>query len=194
MRRPLAAVALMVVLAAAGGNARIASRMTTCWDRYGTQIDALGQQHRTSQALILSMAYWESGCVETAARFEPGVYRWPGVVRMAAGNETERRFLSSSYGLMQVLGATARGMGYTGTPEHFRRESLAYGVRYVAGRIRQHGNIDDALCAYNSGRPCAEAPAVTRLVYRPGILALRDRYAIPIIQAWQQQQAAEVRR
>lgn len=189
-------VAATIFAGMAGINTRTAGAMTACWNKHGAHIDTLAQQHKVSQALILSLVYWESGCRENSVRFEPHVYNWPAVVRMAGGNNAERRFLASSYGLAQVLGVTARGMGYKGTPEEFGAASLEYGVRYLAGKLKQYGNENDALAAYNGGHGAILRKqrigiyGVSVEAYVRGVLALRRVYATPILTAW----AREVRR
>lgn len=186
MRRTIAVVltAASIFAGASGINWRTANGMTACWNSYGPQIDILAQRHQVSQSLAVSLVYWESGCRESAVRFEPGVYRWPAVIRMAKGNDAERRFLSSSFGLAQVLGVTARGMGYAGGHEEFKIRSLEYGMRYLAGKHRQYGNWDDALRAYNGGHGAVVRRKARVEAYVVGVNALRERYGKKIVSEW----------
>ncbi len=58
------------------------------------------------------------------------------------------------YGLMQISHATARGMGYSGSPSGLLEAdtNLRYAVRYLAGAyITAHGNEDQAMRYYASG-------------------------------------------
>lgn len=57
-------------------------------------------------------------------------------------------------GLMQIKYATARGMGYTGTPSGLldANTNLTYAVRYLAGAYRvAAGNYDRSVAYYASG-------------------------------------------
>src|SRR5690606_9167499 len=57
-------------------------------------------------------------------------------------------------GLMQIKLATARGVGYTGTPEGLLdpNTNLTYAVRYLAGAYRAaDGNADRAVAYFASG-------------------------------------------
>lgn len=192
-RRVVAAVltaASIFAGARAGLHWRTAQGMTACWNTYGSAINGLANRHKVSQSLILAVVWQESGCNPNAARFEPHVYHWPLVVKLADGHEAERRFLASSYGLMQVLGVTARGMGYYGAPWEFKVRSLAYGVRYLHGNYNQWGSWNHAIASYNGGdgavrryfRIGSYGKTVDRYVRT--VHALRSRYAIAIVQAW----------
>jgi hypothetical protein len=65
--------------------------------------------------------------------------------------------LSASYGLMQVLGATAWALAYRGKPTGLfePRVCVELGARYLAGQVRAYKAKDNgvylALCAYNGG-------------------------------------------
>jgi soluble lytic murein transglycosylase-like protein len=198
MRRPLATIGAIIAAVAtlAGSNASIARNMEACWKRYAQPIDALAQRHAVSQATTLALIYHESGCARNAARYEPGVARWPEVIRRAAGDPDELRFLSSSWGVAQVLGITARGMGYTGGHEEFKDRSLEYGLRYLSGKYRQWGNWNDALAAYNGGDGAVRRHRRLRTYglqvdrYVLSINVLRRLYALPIVEAWRKQEAA----
>jgi soluble lytic murein transglycosylase-like protein len=57
-------------------------------------------------------------------------------------------------GLMQIKHATARGLGYAGSPEGLldAHTNLTYAVRYLAGAYRvADGNLDRAVSYYASG-------------------------------------------
>lgn len=185
MKTRTAAAIIAAVLAAAGValNQRLVYGMTNCWDRFGPRIDALAQRYDVSQSLVLALVFHESGCNANAVRFEPHVYLWPDVVRRARGNRSERRFLASSYGVAQVLGVTARGMGYAGSPADFKYRSLEYGVRYLAGKYRQYRAWDDALAAYNGG------PGAVLRKQRTGSYGVRVNLYVRTVKALQHKYA-----
>lgn len=59
----------------------------------------------------------------------------------------------ASYGLMQLLLATARGLGYGGTTENLLLPAINvyYGTKLLDQLYRQTGNWPDAISAYNGG-------------------------------------------
>jgi soluble lytic murein transglycosylase-like protein len=66
--------------------------------------------------------------------------------------------LSASYGLMQLLGATAWGLGYRGTPGGLFevKTNLEYGARYLAALLKKYASQTGrrellALVHYNGG-------------------------------------------
>lgn len=61
-----------------------------------------------------------------------------------------------SYGVMQVLGSTARGLGFNGSPVELLRPDVGieWGTRYLAWLRQKYGDDFDAvLSAYNFGHP-----------------------------------------
>lgn len=183
------AIVLTVALVFGGivSNQRIADGMVKCYNKYGQILEATSQRHGVPPSLALSVAYWESGCRADAQRYEPHVALWPSVKNAPAA---ERRWLASSYGLFQVLGVTARGLGFTGTPEEFQRPEVntEYGIRYLGGRYREWGSWEAALAAYNGGRGAilrkrrigTYGPQVE--AYVRGVQALERIYAKRIIE------------
>jgi soluble lytic murein transglycosylase-like protein len=185
-KRRVAVAVVAAGLAATGVHARTARAMAACWVDWGTKINAVAVKYHVSQATILAVMYHESGCNPRAVRLEPHLYHSPEIIRRARGDEAERRFLASSWGVMQVLGATARGMGYTLRPEEFADYSLEYGTRYLALKLRQWGSLQDALAAYNGGdgavlrkrRTGTYGPRVE--LYVRTVLVLRSQYALAL--------------
>lgn len=101
----------------------------------------------------------ESSHEPWATRYEPG-WRWFADVDFHAGETritkaTERVQQATSWGLMQVMGAVSRELGYRGhlpglcTP-HW---GLYYGCMKLQQLYEKHGSVMDALAAYNAGRP-----------------------------------------
>jgi len=185
-------VTLVFGAAAVGLSQKTAAGMVACWNRYGEVIYAAATRHAVPPALALSVAYWESGCDPTRTRYEPHVALWPSV---RSHPPAERKFRATSFGLFQVLGVTARSMGYTGTPEQFRQPAInaEYGIRYLAAKHQQYGNWSDALAAYNGGhgavlrRHHIGTYGLSVEKYVRGVLALKRLYAEPIIGAWRAQ-------
>ncbi len=62
----------------------------------------------------------------------------------------------ASRGLMQILYATAKDMGYTGTPDGLfdPATNIRYGVRFLRYLISRWGSsLSDVISAYNGGHP-----------------------------------------
>lgn len=115
--------------------------------------------HKVSPTLMLAMIAVESSGNPNALRFERK-YRWLYRERMFAkasgvSLDTERALQKFSYGVLQIMGATARYMGYRG---HLMRllkaeEGLAWGSLYFASLQYKYKNVEDAISAYNQGSP-----------------------------------------
>jgi hypothetical protein len=83
------------------------------------------------------------GClVQQESGFDPRAYR------------SEPQIMDASYGLVQILYGTARGIGYTGSPEGLYDvdTNLLYGMKYFRFCLDAHeGHPMWALAAYNAG-------------------------------------------
>lgn len=81
--------------------------------------------------------------IATESSFRPGVYR------------DEPQISDRSRGLMQLLLRTARGLGFTGEPDHLYDPELniMLGTALLAQLKTRFGTWEDALAAYNGGRP-----------------------------------------
>lgn len=100
---------------------------------------------------VMAVVMKESSLREHAIRYEDH-YRW-----LVGNRDTmpiaEVLGQKHSWGLMQVMGALAREMGFTGpfhelwTPEI----GLKYGMLYLRKQYAKHKNWPDALAAYNAG-------------------------------------------
>lgn len=113
--------------------------------------------------LILAIASIESRSYPYALRYEPGYFkRYVSQAPETYGYtsmETERRALAMSWGSMQIMGGTARMMGFKGVslaelvdPE----VNLEFSVKYLA-HLRdkyyaEHG-WEGVIAAYNAGSP-----------------------------------------
>ena len=100
----------------------------------------------------------ESSGNPLAIRLEPN-FKWfypKGV--FLTGDELE--FQRTSWGLLQIMGATARELGYTvpagnwpaGPLKDDAATALDLGCRYFLTQLGRYDTIGDALSAYNAGR------------------------------------------
>jgi len=93
-----------------------------------------GSRYHVDPALVLAVIHMESGGDPDAYRAEPSVH-------------------DASFGLMQLLAGTARGMGFTGPVKALfdPPTNIELGVRDLAGGIHDYGDPWLALIDYNGG-------------------------------------------
>jgi len=120
--------------------------------------------HDIDPALVAGVVETESDWQTWAYRFEP-TYRWLWPSRFKVGDvarrygrtvATEKAQQKASWGLMQVMGAVARELGYSHpdlTGLCLPALGLEYGCLYLERLLKRHGDTRAALSAYNSGRP-----------------------------------------
>lgn len=87
---------------------------------------------------------WVKGIMWKESSFNPDAYR------------PERAINDASYGLMQLLLKTARGLGFSGTPDALYDPliNIDLGVKLLGQLIRSYGeNLSRVYSAYNSGGP-----------------------------------------
>lgn len=111
------------------------------------------------RALVLAMCWVESKFDQFAVRTEKD-YQWVWRVpeyakKMRISIDTEQALQSMSFGVMQVMGATARWQGFdqsilllAADPELGFHYGLKY-IRHQMGRYRN--NEEKAIAAYNAG-------------------------------------------
>jgi soluble lytic murein transglycosylase-like protein len=108
--------------------------------------------------LIGAIIEVESSGNEWATRFEPQFLylKTPGVFagKLGITESTERTHQKTSWGLMQIMGAVARELGFA---EHLTQlcvpeTNILYGCRKVAQLMaRYNGAVDKVVAAYNAG-------------------------------------------
>jgi soluble lytic murein transglycosylase-like protein len=118
------------------------------------QIDIIATRHGLDPLLVSAIVQVESGGNQWAMRYEPH-FEWitddrPKGVSAATEIEQQR----TSWGLMQVMGATARDLGCDApflsvlcSPS----VGLEYGCRYLARQLERYGSEVEAVAAYNAG-------------------------------------------
>jgi len=119
-------------------------------------------------ALIAAICQRESDFNADAMRLEDG-YRWLWRVGENAGRlkitfRTEEKLQSFSYGLMQLMGATARSCGFLEPLPVLLdpQKNLEFGCRYLMSLFDRFGKLgknveagwcDAVVAAYNAGSP-----------------------------------------
>jgi soluble lytic murein transglycosylase-like protein len=114
--------------------------------------------HGLDPALVAAVATHESSWNVWAVRYEPGFfsrYIQPLLNNGTVKTLTDATMRSTSFGLMQIMGQTAREKGFTGS---FLTQlcdpdvGMDYGCRKLAKCTTDHPNdVRGALLAYNGG-------------------------------------------
>jgi soluble lytic murein transglycosylase-like protein len=98
-------------------------------------------------------------------RYEP-TYRWLVGDKLNM-SLTERHTQMCSWGLMQVMGGTARELGLTGYLSQLcdPETGVQYGCRYLRRLFERYQIWDDAIAAYNAGSPRRVGPTYVNQGY-----------------------------
>jgi len=112
--------------------------------------------------LVAAIVATESDGDTFAVRYEPG-YRWLQTevhTKLLAQNlnitiDTEIILQKCSWGLMQIMGSTARDHGYVGPlPKLCEPKSgVNIGCIYLRALANRFTSVDDVISAYNAGSP-----------------------------------------
>lgn len=133
--------------------------------------DAAAKRHNLPPNLVYAIIQAESGGNPWAIRYEPAFYsRYvidnPPKGRGTCSDDTESRMQAASWGLMQIMGATARNAGFNGV---FLSElcdpkvGIEWSCKHLAGlAARYHRNWRDVAAAYNAGSVKKEASGAYR--------------------------------
>ena len=137
---------------------------------YQPDIIAAARHHGLDADLVTAVVLQESAGQTDAFRFEPSVWGWFQRSPKAAGLNARRA--GSSYGLMQILYATATDYGFSAEPEHLflPKVGLDFGCRHLAALLQwAAGDVRLALAAYNGGK--GNAHKAQPLAYAAEVLA-----------------------
>lgn len=113
--------------------------------------------HGLDVSLVCAVIEQESGWDEWATRYEPLFYAHyvtPLLDSHTVNSITEALGRATSYGLMQIMGQTAREFGYSGkwlTSLCDPTNGLEYGCRKLADCIKRTSSVHDALQRWNGG-------------------------------------------
>lgn len=125
--------------------------------------------HGLDPALVCAVVHNESSWEPWATRYEPGFYR-RYIEPLTGVGDTEKQSRAFSYGLMQIMGQTAREFGFT---KKFLVElcdpaqNLEFGCRKLKQCMdRANGNVTQALLLYNGGADKAYPDRVLRYLER----------------------------
>lgn len=118
-----------------------------------TAIEIISAQYKLPANLVRAICQCESAGNPWAWRHEPH-YRWLVGDKLTM-TITERIGQSTSWGLMQVMGAVARGYGFEGDfPQLCEPEiGIRFGCQHLANYYLQYQNWPDTIASYNAGSP-----------------------------------------
>lgn len=132
---------------------------------YRAEVEAVASAHGLDPSLVIAMCMQESAGRTNAFRHEPAFWRryMEGKPEWDGANPYR---VSSSYGLLQVMFATAVADGYARTdpPEHLFVPvvGLSYGCKHFVGCLKwSGGDVAAALAAYNGGKTKDNRPGVS---------------------------------
>lgn len=121
--------------------------------------------------LLEAMVLKESGGVPARTRYEPHFTYLTDVgihaKRTGVSIDTERIGQMMSWGPLQVMGGTARELGFLGLfPELCEPATgLRFGATCLKKKIEKYPDIEEAVAAYNAGSPMREGTRLRNQVY-----------------------------
>jgi Transglycosylase SLT domain len=137
--------------------------------RFSSQLFDAATRHGLPVQMLIAISLQETRNSDPRAFRQEPVPSWISEGRTLDAARREgwtNQALSASYGLMQLLGATAWGLGYRGTATglYDPKTNLEFGARYFAALVKRYAKQDGsryylALIHYNGG-----GTAVTRLL------------------------------
>lgn len=120
----------------------------------GWPIQSMAEKFGLPLGLVSALCLVESGLNPAATRYEHG-YRYTVDFRTRLTTQaTEKIHQQTSWGLMQIMGATARDIGYTGALPALVDPwlGLEWGCRFLRRQVdRYDGALLDAVSAFNQG-------------------------------------------
>lgn len=127
--------------------------------KYRDEIKDFANQFGLKPELVAAIVNAESSFSTFAVRFEKD-YKWlfepeTNAKTFMISTDTEIALQSFSYGLMQVMGATCRWLGFKAFMYELLKPEvgLYWGCLYLSTLMKKHGDIGKAVSSYNAGSP-----------------------------------------
>lgn len=128
-------------------------------NQYRHVIETVCNEIGLSPNLVEAVIAVETSGLKYATRYEVGfgylveVSKW--AKQLGITEITECIGQKTSWGLMQIMGATAREMGFSGYfPELCSEEyGIRFGAKYLKRQLDRFKTVENAIAAYNAGSP-----------------------------------------
>jgi hypothetical protein len=124
-----------------------------------SDISRAAKEHALDPVLVAAFIAAESAGIANRTRFEPAWNAFNSPATFAQTLQitlnTEKMAQSHSYGLLQVMGATARDLGYAGYLHLLcdRSLGLELGCKFLAKKKNKYPDLKDMISSYNAGTP-----------------------------------------
>lgn len=134
-------------------------------------IGRCAQAYHLDANLIAAIIKVESGGNQYVTRFEPKINRYFEAGKFSKHNgetlETERRMQASSYSYCQVLGRTARLLGYTGPLGMLYNADINIDLacQLIKDLRSRYQDEADIIAAYNAGAARKDGPKYLNQTY-----------------------------
>ncbi len=122
-------------------------------------INTMAKEYGLDPCLVMAMVMVESGNRSNVARYEDH-YRWlvdpsTHAKRLGISQETETQLQKFSWGLLQTMGGTVRGLGYMGfLPELcVPQVGVRWGCVFLQQLSMRYESTEEVIASYNAGSP-----------------------------------------
>ena len=150
------------------------------------QVNEVCMKVGISQSLVLAVITKESNGNPNAKRPEPGylrayVDRNPKWLTFSRENNVSLQDIATSYGLMQMMFATAHGYGCKTISQALDPyQSIRFGAAHLKMLLDKYGDMGEALAAYNGGNGGASAWREKRntdpVLYAKHVMRIYEEY------------------
>lgn len=126
---------------------------------YWSNVSRIAKSYAFDPVLIAAFIAQESGGIPQRSRFEPAWHFYNAPEKFAAqlgiSAETEKQLQSFSWGLMQIMGAAARDMGYAGFLNQLCDPDIGLSVscKFLDEKRKKYPELKDMISSYNMGTP-----------------------------------------
>ena len=134
----------------------IAKKWVATYTELKSLIFENSSRHNIPVEIICGIISQESGWRTDATRYEPAFQRKYIDTKYQNFREKWRRDMATSWGLMQVMGITARELGFRGDPCELLNPPVGvrWGCKKLAELMRRYPDAPkDVISAYNAGSP-----------------------------------------
>jgi len=122
-------------------------------------VKKISAEYKLNPKLVGSLIMTESAGNTYATRYEP-LFKYTSkastwALQLKITYETELFLQKSSHGLLQLMGGTARDMGFQRyIPELYDPVTgVTYGCKYLQTHAARYTSMEDIISAYNQGSP-----------------------------------------